>query len=36
MRLLIVWLFLNLGLIGSLTASKETDVENELSRFAKH
>ena len=31
MRLLIVWLFLNLGLIGSLTASKETDVENELS-----
>ena len=31
MRLLIVWLFLNLGLIDSLTASKETDVENELS-----
>ena len=31
MRLLIVWLFLNLGLIGSLSASEETDVENELS-----
>ena len=31
MRLLIVWLFLNLGLIGSLNASTETDVENELS-----
>ena len=31
MRLLIVWLLLNLGLIGSLSASKETDVENELS-----
>ena len=31
MRLPIVWLFLNLGLIGSLSASEETDVENELS-----
>ena len=31
MRLSIVWLFLNLGLIGSLSASEETDVENELS-----
>ncbi|MEK9591213.1 MAG: peptidoglycan DD-metalloendopeptidase family protein [Gammaproteobacteria bacterium] len=31
MRLLIVWLSLNLGLIGSLSASEETDVENELS-----
>ena len=31
MRLLIVWLLLNLGLIGSLSASEETDVENELS-----
>ena len=31
MRLSIVWLFLYLGLIGSLSASEETDVENELS-----
>ncbi|MEK9588122.1 MAG: peptidoglycan DD-metalloendopeptidase family protein [Gammaproteobacteria bacterium] len=31
MRLSLVWLFLNLGLIGSLSASEETDVENELS-----
>ena len=31
MRRPIVWLFLNLGLIGSLSASEETDVENELS-----
>ena len=31
MRLSIVWLFLILGLIGSLSASEETDVENELS-----
>ena len=31
MRLLIIWLCLNLCLIGSLTASEETDVENELS-----
>ena len=31
MRLSIVWLLLNLGLIGSLSASEETDVENELS-----
>jgi len=31
MRLSIVWLFLNLGLMGSLSASEETDVENELS-----
>ena len=31
MRLSIVWFFLNLGLIGSLSASEETDVENELS-----
>lgn len=31
MRLSIVWLFLSLGLIGSLSASEETDVENELS-----
>ena len=31
MRLSIVCLFLNLGLIGSLSASEETDVENELS-----
>ena len=31
MRLSIVWLFLNLGLIGSLSASEEIDVENELS-----
>ena len=31
MRLSIVWLSLNLGLIGSLSASEETDVENELS-----
>ena len=31
MRLLIVWLLLNLGLIGSLSASEETDVESELS-----
>lgn len=31
MRLSIVWLFLNLCLIGSLSASEETDVENELS-----
>ncbi|MEC8601122.1 MAG: peptidoglycan DD-metalloendopeptidase family protein [Pseudomonadota bacterium] len=31
MRLLIVWLLLNLGLIGSLSASEEADVENELS-----
>ena len=30
MRLSIVWLFLNLGLIGSLSASEETDVETEL------
>ena len=33
MRLSIVWLFLNLGLIGSLSASEETDVENELSEL---
>lgn len=31
MRLSIVWLFLSLGLIGSLSASEEVDVENELS-----
>ena len=31
MRLSIVWLFLNLSLIGSLSASEETDVEIELS-----
>ncbi len=31
MRLSLVWLFFNLGLIGSLSASEETDVENELS-----
>ena len=31
MRLLIIWLCLNLCLIGSLTASEETNVENELS-----
>ncbi len=31
MRLSIVWLFLNLGLIGSLSASEEADVETELS-----
>ena len=31
MRLSIVWLFLYLGLIGSLSASEEADVENELS-----
>ena len=31
MRLSIVWLFLYLGLIGSLSASEEVDVENELS-----
>ncbi len=31
MRLLIVWLLLNLGLIGSLSASEEAAVENELS-----
>jgi septal ring factor EnvC (AmiA/AmiB activator) len=31
MRLLIVWLLLNLGLIGSLSASEEADVETELS-----
>ena len=30
MRLSIVWLFLYLGLIGSLSASEETDVETEL------
>ena len=31
MRPLIAWLCLNLGLVGSLIASEETDVENELS-----
>ena len=31
MQLLIVWLLLNLGLIGSLSASEEADVETELS-----
>ena len=31
MRLLIVWLLLNLGLIDSLSASEEADVETELS-----
>ena len=31
MRPLIAWLCLNLSLVGSLIASEETDVENELS-----